>query len=152
MTDNRLFIGKVAKHADVNPKTIRYYEAVGLLPAAPRGENRYRLYPKETIELLLFIAKAKAIGLKLAEIREIVTIRHQGRQPCRHVRSLIDHKVADLDQMLTDLIALRRRLKRLLAEWKVRGRRLGSEAVVCPHIEGELSLRMPRRRDWSEER
>ncbi len=151
MTGNRLFIGNLANQAGVNPKTIRYYEAIGVLPPAPRGENRYRLYPKETIDLLQFIAKAKAFGLTLAEIREIVAIRQQGRQPCPHVRTLVEQKVADLDQMLTDLIALRRRLKRLLAGWKARGRRLGSEAVVCPHIEGELSLRTPRRRDRSEE-
>jgi DNA-binding transcriptional MerR regulator len=147
MTGNRLFIGKVAKRAGVNPKTIRYYETVGLLPPAPRGENRYRLYPYETIELLLFIAKAKDLGFTLAEIREIVTIRQQGRQPCSHVRSIVQRKVADLDQMLTDLIGLRRRLKRLVAGWKARGRRPGAEAVVCPHIEGEKSLGTLRRRD-----
>lgn len=137
MTGNRLFVGNLAKQAGVNPKTIRYYEAVGLLPPAPRGENRYRLYPKETIALLQFIAKAKAFGFTLAEIREIVGLRQEGRQPCPHVRILVEQKVADLDRMLTDLITLRKRLKRLLVEWMARQKHQGSPAVVCPHIEGE---------------
>ncbi len=152
MTANRLFIGKLAEQADINPKTIRYYEAVGLLPLAPRGENRYRLYSTDTIELLQFIAKAKALGLTLAEIKGIVGIRQQGRQPCHHVRTLVEQKVADLDQMLTDLITLRKRLKRLLADWKPQKKRRGARAVVCPHIEGESLLRMPRRQNRSEQR
>ena len=152
MTDNRLFIGTLAKQAGVNPKTIRYYEAVGLLPQPPRGENRYRLYPKETIELLQFIAKAKAFGFTLAEIREIVGIRQQGRQPCAHVRTLVEQKVADLDQMLTDLITIRKRLKQLLVTWKERQKRPGPEALVCAHIEGEPFQPTPQKKNRREHR
>ena len=152
MTGNRLFIGKLAKQAGVNPKTIRYYEGVGLLPPAPRGENRYRLYPEETIELLQFIAKAKALGFTLAEIREIVGIRQMGREPCPHVRALVEQKVAELDQMLTDLITLRQRLKRLLGGWKAQEKRHGARAVICPHIEGESLRRTPQKENRSEQR
>ncbi len=152
MTGDRLFIGKLAKEAGVNPKTIRYYEGIGVLPQAPRGENRYRLYPKETIDLLQFIAKAKAFGFTLAEIKEIVAIRQQGRQPCLHVRTLVEQKVTDLDQMLTDLITLQKRLMRLLAGWRAQERRHGTRAVVCPHIEGESLPRTPQRQKRSEQR
>jgi len=153
MTGNRLFIGTLAKQAGVNPKTIRYNEAIGLLPPAPRGENRYRLYSKEPIELLQFIAKAKALGFTLAEIKEIVLIRQQGRQPCPHVRTLVGQKVTDLDRMLTDLITLRKRLKPLPIAWKEREERHGSAAVVvCPHIEGEPFQRTSRRKSRSEQR
>ena len=137
MTDSRFFIGELARQAGVNPKTIRYYEAIGLLPPASRGENRYRLYPKDTLGLLQFVAKAKALGFTLAEIKEIVGIAQQGGQPCVHVRSLVEKKLADLDQMLTDLIALRKRLKRILMGWKERGRRRSVKGVVCSHIEAQ---------------
>ena len=137
MTNKRFFIGELARQAGVDPKTIRYYEAIALLPPAPRGENRYRLYPKETIGVLRFIAKAKALGFTLAEIKEIVGIYQQGRQPCVHVRILVEEKLADLDQMLTDLIALRKRLKRILMGWKDRGRRPSFKGGVCPHIEAQ---------------
>jgi DNA-binding transcriptional MerR regulator len=137
MPRDQLFIGALAKQAGVNPKTIRYYEAVGVLPPAQRGENRYRLYPKETIELLQFITKAKALGFTLSEIKDIVGVRRQGHQPCAHVRSLVEQKIVDLDQMLADFVTVRKRLKRLLVGWKERARQHGSEGVVCPHIEGE---------------
>ena len=138
MTRNQLFIGTLAKQAGVNPKTIRYYEAVGVLPPAQRGENRYRLYPKETAELLQFIAKAKALGFTLSEIKDIVGVRRQGHQPCANVRSLVEEKIVALDQMLADFATLRKRLKRLLVGWKEQAKHHGSKGVVCPHIEGEL--------------
>jgi DNA-binding transcriptional MerR regulator len=137
MTRNQLFIGTLAKQAGVSPKTIRYYEAVGVLPPAQRGENRYRLYPKETVALLQFITKAKAFGFTLAEIKEIVGVRRQGQQPCAHVQRLVEQKIVDLDRMLADFVALRKRLKRLLGGWKERAKHHGPQGVVCPHIEGE---------------
>jgi len=137
MDSHQLFIGALAKRAGVNTTTIRYYETIGLLPQTQRGENRYRLYSKETVELLQFIAKAKRLGFTLSEIKEIVGIAQQGGQPCVHVRTLVEEKLADLDQMLTDLIALRKRLKRLLMGWKGQGTRRSVKGVVCPHIEGQ---------------
>lgn len=138
MTRDPLFIGTLAREAGVRPKTIRYYEAVGVLPPAQRGENRYRLYPKETVALLQFITKAKALGFTLAEIKDIVGVYRRGHQPCPHVRSLVEQKIVDLDRMLADFVALRKRLKRLLAGWNERAKHHGSEGVVCPHIERGL--------------
>lgn len=137
MADDRLFIGKVAERAGVNPKTIRYYEEIGLLPKPQRGQNRYRLYSKEAVELLQFIKKAQALGFTLSEIREIIALRQMGHEPCVHVRDLLERKIADLDQRLNDLIALRKKMKRLLKGWEEQAKRGGIKAVVCPHIEGE---------------
>lgn len=135
MDGERLFIGKVAKQAGTNAKTIRFYEAIGLLTKPQRGENRYRLYPKEVVELLYFIRKAQGLGLRLSEIKGIVDLRSKGHQPCVHVRPLLERKIADLDQRLNDLLTLRTKLKRLLAGWEVPGSRGRSKALVCPHIE-----------------
>lgn len=137
MGSYQLLIAALAKHTGFNATTIRYYEAIGLLPPAPRGENRYRLYPKETIRLLQFVAKAKALGFTLAQIKEIVGIAQQGGQPCVHVRILVEEKLADLDQMLTDLIALRKRLKRILMGWKGQRKRRSFKGMVCSHIEAQ---------------
>ncbi|MGH7430736.1 MAG: MerR family DNA-binding transcriptional regulator, partial [Candidatus Methylomirabilales bacterium] len=43
----RFFIGQLATEVGLTPKTIRYYETVGLLPPAARTESRYRLYTPE---------------------------------------------------------------------------------------------------------
>lgn len=86
------------------------------------------------MELLQFIRKAQALGFTLSEVREIVEIRRKGQPPCVHVRALLEQKVADLDQRLKDLVALRKKLRQLLAHAGRPGPRRG-RAAVCPHIE-----------------
>ena len=127
-----LRIGAVAARAGLNPKTLRYYEAVGLLPSPLREANGYRRYSAEVLEILAFIRRAQGLGFTLEEIKEILTIRRRGEVPCTHVRVLLRAKAAELDQKLADLMALRRRIRRSLAQW---GRSPRLKAAVCPHIE-----------------
>jgi len=135
MPGEALFIGQVAKKAGVTSKTIRYYETVGLLSPPPRGANRYRIYRQEVVQLLLFIKKAQRAGFTLAEIKEIVDLHRCGQEPCAHVQTLLHRKIADLDQQLKDLVALRKKLRALAAEFTARVQRNRITAVVCPRIE-----------------
>lgn len=155
MADKGLFIGKVAEKTGLSPKTIRYYEAIGLLPKPERSEHRYRLYSPEAIELLKFIKKAQGLGLKLSEIREIIAIRQQGELPCLHVRAMFQEKLKDLDRKITELQTLRDELHRLLANWTRRARAAGSaKAAICPHIEAagrpRLHQKEKKLREWLE--
>ena len=143
MTNHRLFIGALAKQAGVNTTTIRYYETIGLLPQTPRGENRYRLYAKETVELLQFIARAKELGFTLSEIKEIIEIRQMGHAPCVHVKALLESKIADVDQKVAGLLTLRKKLGRLSSDWKRQAKRKGPMATICPHIEQAERLASP---------
>ena len=133
MVSNALRIGEVAWRAGVGAKAIRFYEARGVLPAPSRGENGYRLYSPETVDVLRFIKQAQGLGLTLDEIKEIVTIRRGGRPPCAHVHSLLARKADELDRKLEDLLQLRKRIRASLTAWGRAGRK---EATVCPHIEG----------------
>lgn len=129
-----LRIGQVATRAGLNPKTLRYYEGLGLLPAPFREANGYRRYPVETLDILKFIRQAQGLGFTLGEIREVLAIRRRGEAPCSHVRQLLRLKAAELDRKLADLHALRRRIRQSLAAW---GRRPSGRAAVCPHIESK---------------
>lgn len=132
MADLGLKIGEVARRAGVGAKTVRFYEARGILPPAPRAANGYRVYAPDAVDILRFVKQAQGLGLTLAEIREIVAIRQGGRPPCLHARRLLETRAAELDRKLRDLLTLRRRLRRSLAAW---GRRPAGRAAVCPHIE-----------------
>ena len=138
-----LRIGEVTARVGLNPKTLRFYEAMGLVPAPSRGENGYRLYPPETVELLAFIKAAQGLGLSLREIREITAIKQLGRPPCVHVRTLLTAKAKELDRKLANLLALRKRIRRSLAAW---GRGARVRATVCPHIEADARQPGQRRR------
>jgi DNA-binding transcriptional MerR regulator len=127
-----LKIGEVAQRAGIGAKAIRFYEAKGVIPRPARGENGYRLYGPETVDVLRFIKQAQGLGLTLDEIKEIVAIRQGGRAPCTHVHQLLHSKAAELDRKLKDLLMLRQRLRQSLGAWAQRPRGRGT---VCPHIE-----------------
>jgi MerR family Zn(II)-responsive transcriptional regulator of zntA len=100
-------IGELADAVGTTTKTLRFYEEQGLLPEAERTPAGYRDYSPEVIPRIDFIHRGKAAGLTLAQIREILLIRDRGQAPCEHVRDLLDARLADLDEQISKLVALR---------------------------------------------
>ena len=127
-----LRIGELAAELGLNPKTIRYYESIGLLPPPQRTAARYRLYGEADRERLRFILKARAIGLTLEEIGEILELRGEGQQPCAHVVGLLDQKLAAVEQQLKALREFRGELQSLRAE---AAESAGEDGGVCGIIE-----------------
>jgi DNA-binding transcriptional MerR regulator len=138
----RLTIGEAARRSGVTAKAIRFYEASGILPPAPRGSNGYRLYDGRAVEVLRFVRRASGLGLSLAQIRDIVAIRQGGRPPCAHVRRLLEAKLQELEERLRDLHEMRRRIHQSLRAWERHPVRPGA---VCPHIEQDSSPPEPAR-------
>ena len=134
MEGDGLLIGEAAKRSGVSRKALRLYEAAHILPTPRRTASGYRLYGKDALELMAFVTQARRLGFRLDEIKEIVAIRRSGRAPCRHVRDLVQRKVADLDQALADLAEVRRQLRLLLGSWRSQ-RKSTSGVAICPHIE-----------------
>lgn len=110
MARRALTIGEVAREAGVTRKAVRVYEAKGLLPRAARTHNGYRLYDEHDVELLTFIRRARALGLHLGDIRKILDVSSHGIAPCATVRELLDARIAELDNTVADLLALRETL------------------------------------------
>ena len=125
-------IGEVARDYGLNPRTRRYYEAIGLLPTPRRTRVGYRLYEASHREHLRFILKARAIGLTLAEIRDITSLHAKGDRPCAHVLAIVNDKLAAVDQQLTALATYRQELVALREEASETQR---GDACVCGIIE-----------------
>jgi len=100
-------IGEAAAAAGMTAKTLRFYEESGLLPAAKRSNNGYRDYNQDSVTRLEFIRRGRAAGLALAQIREILAIREAGEAPCTHVHDMLAGRLADIDNQITELMALR---------------------------------------------
>jgi DNA-binding transcriptional MerR regulator len=112
-----MLIGELATATDVSAKTLRFYEADGLLPEPDRTPAGYRVYPDDAINRVTFIRQAQAAGLTLAQIREILTIRDGGHPPCGHVAELVEQRLVqvtdrlrELEHTRSELLALRERL------------------------------------------
>lgn len=129
-----LLIGEVAARADVTPDTLRYYERLGLLEPPARSRGGYRLYSSSALERLGFVKKAQALGLTLAEIRDVIRVAHAGEPPCRHVEALLRRRIDDIDRKVEELRDLRRTLVDTVTK---RRSVIDGDACVCQLIEGE---------------
>jgi DNA-binding transcriptional MerR regulator len=128
---NRFFIGDIAKKFGLNPRTIRYYEMIGILPKARRTESDYRIYTNETIGRLEFILKAKTLGLKLGEIKEIINLYEKGEIPCECTKDILRNKIKEIEEKITNLTELKTRLTNLL---KLKRYSVSTKSI-CPIIE-----------------
>jgi DNA-binding transcriptional MerR regulator len=109
-------IGEVAGQLDINPKTIRYYERIGLIPEPRRSKGGYRLYAPQDVERIAFILRAKTLDFSLEEIGEILALREQGEAPCPYVMQQIEGKMAVVEEKIAALHQLREELETLHEE------------------------------------
>ena len=94
-------------------KTIRYYEAIGLLPAPARHANGYRSYDESAGDRLRFVKAAQAVGFSLTEIKEILSLRDAGEEPCGHVLDLVDRRAREIGTQIAALEQMQAELRRL---------------------------------------
>lgn len=132
-------IGKLAERSEVPPKTIRYYESIGLLPPAARMANGYRDYDTTAVDRLAFVQRAKASGLTLAEIRSVISCREQGAAPCTHVRALIEARAASIDAQIHWLTQLRQDLGASLERAQAIDPSTCDPTAVCSILDGRAS-------------
>jgi len=112
-------IGEVARRAQLRPSAIRYYERIGLLPA-PFRINRRRCYDSHVLERLAVVRFAKFVGFRIDEIRLLLD-GSPGRPPPRRWRDAAKRRVAQVDTLITEAIAVRALLQATLRE-------------RCPHL------------------
>lgn len=101
--------GQVAKAADVNLQTVRYYERRGLLPEPERSLGGHRLYPDDTVATLRVIKSAQRLGFTLAEVGDLLETtwrRHRGRSR-PDLQQRVTEKLAEIDAKIADLTVIR---------------------------------------------
>ena len=111
----QLTVGQLASRTGVRADTIRYYEREGLLPLPHRTEGEHRRYGEADVDRLLFIRGAQRLGLRLAEIRELLAVRDTGVCACEPTAGLLGRHVAEIDKEMKRLAALRAELLAMLA-------------------------------------
>ncbi|MGA7706092.1 MAG: MerR family transcriptional regulator, partial [Solirubrobacteraceae bacterium] len=137
-----LRIGDVAKLVGTTPRTIRYYEEIGLLPEAPeRPAGGHRLYTPAEVERLREVMRLKELlGVSLDELRDLLTaeearaavrveLQREDVQPERrrelleealgHIErqlELVEHRAAELAKLREELCETRARVRLRLRE------------------------------------
>jgi DNA-binding transcriptional MerR regulator len=139
-TPASLRIGDVARLASTTPRTIRYYEEIGLLPQAPaRPSGGHRLYTPAEVERLREVMRLKELlGVTLDELKDLLTaeearaavraqLRRDDVQPERrrelleealgHIDrqlELVEHRATELAKLRAELCQTRKRVRNKL--------------------------------------
>jgi DNA-binding transcriptional MerR regulator len=103
-------IGQLANLVGVSPRTIRYYEEIGLLNSIKRMEGGKRVYTDQDCQRLQFIKRLKHLGLTLAEMQElenIYRIHRTNKKVLPRLLELLDGHVEKIEERVQNLEKLR---------------------------------------------
>ena len=113
--EKTLRIGDLAESTGTAVETIRFYEREGLIPAAQRADNNYRVYTAAHAERLAFIRHCRNLDMTLDEIRTLLRLRDAPSQDCGEVNALLDEHIGHVTHRIRELRTLQKDLKALRA-------------------------------------
>jgi DNA-binding transcriptional MerR regulator len=119
----KLRIGELAELTGTTPRTIRYYEEIGLLEGGERAQGKHRLYAEEDVERVREIVRLRdLLGLSLEQLSQLVeaeTARAEIRREYERAdsrdarRKLLEEALVHIDTQLELVRGRRRELEKL---------------------------------------
>ncbi len=122
-------IGTVADKSGLPPKTIRYYEDIGLLKPG-RADNGYRDYSAGDLHRLRFLQRSRGLGFSVEECRQLLSLYNDRERESADVKAIAEAKLAEIDRKLEELAGLRDMLRHLVDHCH------GDHRPDCPIIDG----------------
>jgi Cu(I)-responsive transcriptional regulator len=122
-------IGAVARATGLPPKTIRYYESIGLVTPVERSAGNYRRYGESEVMTLRFIERARRLGFTLKEVGELLALWRDKTRASGDVRALAQAQIRRLDRRLRELGEMRRTLEQLVERCH------GDDRPDCPILD-----------------
>lgn len=108
-----MMIGEIARRANTKITTIRFYEQIGLLPAAPRTASGRRTYRASDLRRLSFIRHARALGFPVEDIRALLMLNDQPYRPCVDADRIARAQLAAIEDKIEQLTLPRGELRRI---------------------------------------
>lgn len=138
-------IGQVARATGVAARTIRFYEAAGVVAAPRRNGAGYRQYSDEGVQQLLFVRRARALGLSLRELKALTGAFDGARgAPQRaRVRAVVCAHLARVRSRIGELGELERELARVLRRMPARSKDRRAGRCRCLDSEETPELSPP---------
>ena len=122
-------ISDVADRSGLPPKTIRYYEDIGLVRPASRRDNGYRDYDARDVEVLRFLKRARGLGFSVADCRNLLSLYQDRERASADVKALARHRVAEIDHKIAELRTMRSALTHLIERCH------GDDRPDCPILD-----------------
>ena len=131
-------IGTLARQTGCTVPTIRYYEEIGLLPAAPRTDGGQRQYGDTASHRLAFIRRCRDFGFSIDQVRELVGLVDHPDRPCAEVREIAAGHLEQVRRKVEELQGLEASLSGFVDSCSAAC--IGGTAVDCTILE---ELRVP---------
>ncbi|MGF1600782.1 MAG: heavy metal-responsive transcriptional regulator [Thermosynechococcaceae cyanobacterium] len=103
-------VSEVARHFNLNPQTLYFYERIGLIPSPERNESGYRIFAPPDLERLSLIERAKTLGLTLDEIKEILQLQEGQGLTCDEIHQRLLKKLQQIETTIAQLQKLKAEL------------------------------------------
>ena len=134
-------IGAASRQTGCSVPTIRYYEEVGLLPAAPRTGGNQRHYDAAALRRLAFIRRCRDFGFTIEQVRELVGLVDRPGRNCVEVRDVAQAHLEEVQKKLADLRSLQASLSAFVCNCNAAC--AGGPAVDCTILE-DLAMPIPK--------
>jgi Cu(I)-responsive transcriptional regulator len=121
-------IGEVSKRAGLPPKTIRYYEDIGLV-APLRDANGYRSFRTSDMHKLVFLGRSRALGFTIEDCRNLLALWDDKARASSDVHAIAKQHLAQIENKIADLQAIRDTLTHLVHECA------GNDRPDCPILQ-----------------
>jgi Cu(I)-responsive transcriptional regulator len=121
-------IKDVAEASGLPPKTIRYYEEIGLIQPS-RGDNGYRRFAGREVHRLAFLARARSLGFSIDDCRTLISLYDDRQRASADVKALAGQHLDRIDRKIAELQGLRATLGPLGARCH------GDDRPDCPILE-----------------
>ncbi len=122
-------IGTVSERSGLPPKTIRYYEEIGLI-APDRRDNGYRDYSVEDMHRLRFLQRARGLGFSVEQCRQLLLLYGDRERESAEVKAIAEVRLGEIERKIAELVSLRDMLRHLVATCH------GDDRPECPIIDG----------------
>jgi len=99
-------IGEAASASGVSAKMIRYYESVGLIPAAGRTGAGYRTYAATDVQMLRFVRRARDLGFPVDRIEELLALWRDRTRHSGDVKRLAEEQIDGLERKVREMQAM----------------------------------------------
>jgi MerR family mercuric resistance operon transcriptional regulator len=129
-----LRIGRLARLANVNVQTLRFYEREGLLTKPHCRLSGYREYPSEAVGLVLLIKRIQAFGFSLQEIKVILSLGKASSTTVGNAAARLESKIVEIDAKIRELRKLRNTLAKMVTTHR-QGAAMPFSRVFQEHVE-----------------
>ncbi len=106
-------IGDVAERAGLPPKTIRYYEEIGLVRPL-RSANGYRSFRESDLHKLTFLGRARALGFSIEDCRTLLGLYEDDTRESAQVKAVAEEHLGEIDRKIAELQSMRATLSHLV--------------------------------------